>query len=114
MEFYNIYHDEDGKLVYADDGDCDDVEYISELFDFPLAPERVDVDTDNCLVGYFYYNDMEDYTTADPYYFTCQEHMDVYYENHNGDGHYALDRIETIENGKMVSVEFVCDRESWA
>ena len=113
MEFYHIYLNEEGELVYADDGD-ESQEYLCELFDEPLTLQKVELDLNNCLMGYFYYNDMEDYTTADPIYFTCQEHMDAYYENHNGDGHYALDRIETWKNGKLVNTEFVCDRQCWA
>ena len=113
MEFYHIYHDKEGNLTYADDGD-EDVSFVSELFDEPLTPQKVELDLDNCLMAYFYYNDMEDYTTADAIYFNSEEHLDAYYENHNGDGHYSLDRIETWKNGKLVDTKMVCDRVSYA
>ena len=86
---------------FIEDSDYDYLSYTKEK-----------VDMDNCVVGWFYYNDEEDHTDAVENYFNSKEQVELYQDNWNSHGHFSLDRIDTYKDGTVVSTEMVDDRVS--
>ena len=86
---------------FIEDSDYDYLSYTKEK-----------VDMDNCVVGWFYYNDEEDHTDAVENYFNSKEQVELYQDNWNSHGHLSLDRIDTYKDGAVVSTEMVDDRVS--
>jgi Tfp pilus assembly PilM family ATPase len=96
----DVYTDSEAQ-DFIEDSDYDYVSYSKEK-----------VDMDNCVVGWFYYNDEEDHTDAVENYFNSKEQVELYQDNWNSHGHFSLDRIDTYKDGAVVNTEMVDDRVS--
>ena len=96
----DVYTDSEAQ-DFIEDSDYDYLSYTKEK-----------VDMDNCVVGWFYYNDEEDHTDAVENYFNSKEQVELYQDNWNSHGHFSLDRIDTYKDGAVVSTEMVDDRVS--
>tara|TARA_R110002012_G_scaffold11030_1_gene49537 strand:+ start:411 stop:797 length:387 start_codon:yes stop_codon:yes gene_type:complete len=112
MDYIYNFIDEDG----GDNWDCcinDDKEAAELMEDMDYVSfTREDVNEADCVVGWMYYNDMEDYTEACEYLFNTWEQLDNYWENNNSHGHFSCDRIDTYKDGKLVSTEMQDERIS--
>ena len=82
----------------------EDMDYVS------FTKEEVS-DTDY-VVGWMYYNDMEDYTEAAEWIFNTWEQLDNHWEENNSTGHFSCDRVDTYKGGVLVSTEMKDERIS--
>tara|TARA_R110002012_G_scaffold10705_2_gene48500 strand:- start:1473 stop:1862 length:390 start_codon:yes stop_codon:yes gene_type:complete len=112
MDYIYNFIDEDGDSIW----DCcvnDDkeAEQWMEEMDY-VSFTREDVNNTDYVVGWMYYNDMEDYTEACEYQFNTWEQLDNYWENNNADGHFSCDRVDTYKGGVLVGTEMKDERIS--
>ena len=111
--FIYTFIDLDGEQTIEDvytDTEAQDFIEASDYDYISYTKEKVDMD--NCVVGWFYYNDEEDHTDAVENYFNSKEQVELYQDNWNSHGHFSLDRIDTYKDGSVVSTEMVDDRVS--
>ena len=73
---------------------------------------REDVNNTDYVVGWMYYNDMEDYTEACEYQFNTWEQLDNYWGNNDAGGHFSCDRVDTYKGGVLVGTEMKDERIS--
>ena len=94
------------------DGADPDIDYAYEWFKEDEDAESLTVVTFNeadYWRGWFYYNDMSDGEDAGPVEFNTLEHLDLYWDSNNGDGHYDCLRYEHIVNGRIVTTRWFKD-----
>ena len=111
--FIYTFVNSDGEQTIEDvytDSEAQDFIEASDYDYISYTKEKVDMD--NCVVGWFYYNDEEDHTDAVENYFNSKEQVELYQDNWNSHGHFSLDRIDTYKDGAVVSTEMVDDRVS--
>jgi len=112
MDYIYTFKDEDGNDISEHDIQSDEaaVEFMEEMEYVSFTKEELS-DTDY-VVGWMYYNDMEDYTEACEYYFNTLEQLDSYWEANNSHGHFSCDRIDTYKDGVLVGTEMMDERIS--
>ena len=112
MDYIYKFIDEDGDDIW----DCcinDDEEAEQMMEDMGCVSfTREDVNETDYVVGWMYYNDMEDYNEACEYLFNTEAQLDNYWENNNSHGHFSCDRIDTYKDGKLMSTEMQDERIS--
>ena len=107
-KFIDEYGDDIWDCCINDD---EEAEQMMEDMDY-VSFTREAVNEADCVVGWMYYNDMEDYTEACEYLFNTCEQLDNYWENNNSHGHFSCDRIDTYKGGVLVSTEMQDERIS--
>ena len=105
MDYIYNFIDEDGNDNWdcCIDDDKEAAEFMEDMDYVSFTKERVN-ETDY-VVGWMYYNDMEDYNEACEYLFNTEAQLDIYWENNNSHGHFSCDRIDTYKDGKLMSTE---------
>ena len=108
---YNFI-DEDGNNFWEEciENDEEASQFMEDMDYVSFTKEEVS-DTDY-VVGWMYYNDMEDYTEACEYYFNTEEQLDNYWEGNNSSGHFSCDRLDTYKGGELVNTEMRDERIS--
>ena len=108
---YNFI-DEDGNNFWEEciENDEEASQFLEDMDYVSFTKEEVS-DTDY-VVGWMYYNDMEDYTEACEFYFNTEEQLDNYWENNNSSGHFSCDKIDTYKGGELVNTEMQDERIS--
>tara|TARA_R110002012_G_C11199267_1_gene559625 strand:+ start:101 stop:448 length:348 start_codon:yes stop_codon:yes gene_type:complete len=101
---YEEYLDEDGDSL--DEGDYD-------------TKVEVSLNENHFFRGYFFFNDMDEYEEDNffPTDMNSVEHLELYHECNNSDGHYQFIRMEEYVNGVLVKTTPVDDTnwdEAWS
>ena len=112
MKYIYNFIDEDGGDNFEEfvESDKEAAEWMAEMEYVSFTKEEVS-DTDY-VVGWMYYNDMEDYTEAAEWIFNTWEQLDNHWENNNGSGHFSCDRVDTYKGGVLVGTEMKDERIS--
>jgi hypothetical protein len=112
MDYIYNFMDEDGK----DNWDCcvrDDEDAAVVMEDMECVSfTKEEVSETDYVVGWMYYNDMEDYKEACEYVFNTWEQLDNHWEYNNSHGHFSCDRIDTYKGGVLVGTEMMDERIS--
>ena len=104
----------DGEYVAAtDDGGTID-EASGWYYDDEAEPEGVVLDKNHYFIGYFFYNDEDDYDDVDEYMeerFNEEQHIHLYHDAFNAGGHLQLVKIEEWMDGKIVNTVTISTRD---
>ena len=104
----------DGEYVAASDGGGTIDEASGWYYDDEAEPEGVVLDKNHYYIGYFFYNDEDDYDDVDEYMeerFNEEQHIHLYHDAFNAGGHLQLVKIEEWMDGKIVNTVTVSTRD---
>ena len=107
-EYYIFSNHNDG---YVDRFCDDDKDAFDGEFD---TTEKVMLNPQHYIKGYFFWNDMDDYEDKDEHFpmcFNSLEHLDWYMNSNDGGGHFQCTIIEEWKNGEMIKHVQVSDEE---
>ena len=105
----NTYDDE---IVWENDITSDEEALIfAESMDYTMVCKE-EVSTTDCVVGWMYYNDEEDYKDACGYTFNTLAQLDNYVDHNGAGGHFSCDRIDIYQGGELVETRMMDERIS--